>query len=138
MPEPAPDGFEPHFKHSRVTDPWEPLFSRRLADTVQIGVWLREAHCNSRGFVHGGVIAALADNAMGLSYGVAAKAAGIELTSAVTVSLTVDYAASGQVGQWLLIAPRVIKAGRNMGFVDALITADGATIARASATFRAQ
>ena len=88
--------------------------------------------------MHGGVIAALADNAMGLSYGLAARAAGIELTSAVTVSLTVDYAASGQVGQWLLIAPRIIKAGRNMGFVDALITADGAPIARASATFRAQ
>jgi acyl-coenzyme A thioesterase PaaI-like protein len=29
---------------------------------------LRAVHCNSRGFVHGGVIAALADNAMGLSF----------------------------------------------------------------------
>ena len=46
MSQPAPEGFEPHFKQSRVTDPWEPLFSRRLADAVQIGVWLREAHCN--------------------------------------------------------------------------------------------
>lgn len=137
MSQAAPQGFQPHFKKSRVTDPWEPLFSRVLPDAVQIGVWLREEHCNSRGFVHGGVIAALADNAMGLSYGVSAKAQGSELSSAVTVSLGIDYAATAQVGQWLLIEPRVIKAGRSMGFVDALITADGAPIARASATFRA-
>ncbi len=137
MSQAAPQGFQPHFKKSRVTDPWEPLFSQMLPDAVQIGVWLREEHCNSRGFVHGGVIAALADNAMGLSYGVAAKAQGSELSSAVTVSLSIDYAATAQIGQWLLIEPRVIKAGRSMGFVDALITADGASIARASATFRA-
>ncbi len=137
MSEAPPDGFTPHFKKSRVTDPWEPLYSRTLDGAVQIGVWLREAHCNSRGFVHGGVIATLADNAMGLAYGTTARAAGTELTSAVTVSLSVDYAATARVGQWLQIEPRVIRAGRSMGFVDALITADGATVARASATFRA-
>ena len=58
----VPEGFAPHFKRSPVTDPWEPLFSRRGEKSVQLGVWLREAHCNSRGLLHGGVIAALADN----------------------------------------------------------------------------
>jgi uncharacterized protein (TIGR00369 family) len=141
MSKSVPDGFQPHFKKSRVTDPWEPLYSRVLAEAVQIGLWLSEAHCNSRGFVHGGVIAALADNAMGLSYGQAARSAASPdrpaPKSAVTVSLNIDYAATANVGQWLQIEPRVIKAGRTMGFVDALITADGAAIARASATFRA-
>jgi uncharacterized protein (TIGR00369 family) len=137
MSQPAPDGFAPHDRKSRVTDPWEPLYARRVDDTVQIGVWLREEHCNSRGFVHGAVIAALADNAMGLTYGAAASAAGIELQSAVTMSLSIDYAATARVGQWLQVEPRVIKAGRSTGFVDAVITADGAIAARASATFRA-
>jgi uncharacterized protein (TIGR00369 family) len=132
----TPEGFAPHFRKSPVTDPWEPLFSRRRADgAVQIGLHIGAAHCNSRGMLHGGVIAALADNAMGLSCGGAMDpppAGGL-----VTVSLTVDYVGAGRAGQWLLVAPRVIRAGRTLGFVDALITADDAIVARASATFRA-
>ena len=128
----VPEGFAPHFKRSPVTDPWEPLFSRRGEKSVQLGVWLREAHCNSRGLLHGGVIAALADNAMGLSCVASQQAA----RSALTVSLNVDYLATAKIGQWLLIDPRVVKTGSTLGFVDALIAADGETIARATATFR--
>jgi uncharacterized protein (TIGR00369 family) len=132
MSTPPPDGFAPHFRKSPVTDPWEPLYSRRLAGAVQIGLWLREAHCNSRGLVHGGVIATLADNAMGLS----CVASMPSPQGLVTVSLTVDYVGAAKIGQWLQVEPRVLRVGKSMGFADALITADGATIARASATFR--
>lgn len=132
----APDDFAPHFRKSPVTDPWEPLYSRRDPDgAVQIGLRIGPAHCNSRGMLHGGVIAALADNAMGLSCGAAMDpppAKGL-----VTVSLGVDYVGAGRVGQWLLVAPRVIRAGRTLGFVDALVSADGAVVGRASATFQA-
>ena len=131
-PRAAPEGFVPHFKRSPATDPWEPLFSRRRDKIVQLGVWLREAHCNSRGFLHGGVIAALADNAMGHSCVATHQAA----RSALTVSLSVDYVASAKIQQWLLIDPRVVRTGGTLGFVDALVTADGEIIARANATFR--
>ena len=133
-----PDGFELHFRKSRVTDPWEPIYSRRSAGRVEIGLVLAEAHCNSRGFAHGGVIAALADNAMGLSYG-AARAADLDITvpsGALTVSLSLDYVASAKPGQWLQVTPRVVKAGRSTGVVEALVTADGEVVARANATFR--
>ena len=129
---PAPEGFMPHFKTSPVTAPWEPLFSRCGVRNLEIGLWLREVHCNSRGFLHGGVIAALADNAMGLSC--VACLPGVK--GALTVSLNVDYVANARLGQWLRIEPRVIKVGGTLGFADALITADGNTIARASATLR--
>src|SRR5689334_22218378 len=133
MSKEPPEGFAPHFRKSPVTEPWEPLYSRRLdGGAVQIGFRLREAHCNSRGLLHGGVVAALADNAMGLSC-VGAMPAPQGL---VTVSLAVDYIGSAKTGQWLQIEPRVLRTGRSMAFADALITADGATIARASATFR--
>lgn len=132
-----PEGFERHFRRSPVTDPWEPLWSRRDADgAVQIGVRLAEAHCNARGLAHGGVIAALADNAMGLTYVAALRAGGREGANAVTVGLTLDYVASGRAGQWLQVSPRLIRAGGRMGFVDALVEADGVVAARASATFR--
>jgi uncharacterized protein (TIGR00369 family) len=132
-----PEGFEPHFRKSPVTDPWEPLYSRRSDGVLEIGLHLDTQHCNARGFAHGGVIAALADNAMGMTY-VASRAAGLsDKTGAVTLSLSLDYAAVGRIGQWLQIAPRIIKAGKTIGFVDALILADGETIARGSATFMA-
>ena len=126
------EGFGSHFKRSPVTAAWEPLFSRRGERSVELGLWVREAHCNSRGFVHGGIIATLADNAMGLS----CVACHLGVKGALTVSLNVDYVASAGLGQWLQITPRVIKTGTSLDFVDALITADGETIARASATFR--
>lgn len=134
-----PPGFAPHDRKSRVTDPWEPIYSRRTDDALQIGLWLAEAHCNSRGLVHGGVLAALADNAMGLSYTYQAAArgkAGPNGRGAVTVSLNLDYVAAGQIGQWLQVSPRVIRSGRSMGFVDAIVTADDTPIVRASATFK--
>jgi uncharacterized protein (TIGR00369 family) len=132
MPD-APDGFVPHFRKSPVTDPWEPLYSRRAGTgAIDIGAYLTAAHCNSRGMVHGGVIAALADNAMGLSYAAALP----DTPGVVTLSLHVDFVATGKVGEWLQVSPRLIRSGKSIGVVDALISAAGIIIARANATFR--
>ena len=64
---PPRDGFTGRLRPSPLTDPWEPIHTRPLADRVDVGLWLREVHCNARGFVHGGLISALADNCMGHS-----------------------------------------------------------------------
>jgi len=138
MSEPIPDGFAQHFRNSSVTDPWQPIYSRVGVDVVEIGVTLRPVHCNSRGFVHGGVIATLADNAMGLSLVQAAGQdvrAGQQKVSAITVNLTIDYLATADVGHWLQFTPRVQKVGRTMGFTDAMVLSAGKTIARAIGTF---
>ncbi len=127
----VPNGFERHFRQSPLTDPWEPLYSRRTADVLQIGLRLARPHTNSRGLIHGGLIAALADNAMGLSCGV--KLGG--QTRLVTVSLAVDYLGTAQIGQWLTIEPQVVKVGSRLCFAQALVTADGVVIARTNATF---
>lgn len=133
-----PDGFVPHDRSSPVTDPWAPLFSARGPAQVRIGFHLGPQHCNARGMLHGGVIAALVDNAMGLSLGAAlgeaAKIAGA--SGIVTTSLSVDYLGAAQIGQWVEIAPRVVKASSGSGVVDALVKADGEIIARANASFR--
>jgi uncharacterized protein (TIGR00369 family) len=84
------------------------------------------------GFTHGGLIASLADNAMGYS---CAQATGWT-TSYVTVSLAVDYVGSGQIGQWLAVEGEVIKTGSTFCFAQCLVKADDVVIARANATFR--
>jgi acyl-coenzyme A thioesterase PaaI-like protein len=133
-----PPGFAPHFRKSPVTDAWEPLYSLRANGVVRIGVRLAGHHCNSRGFVHGGVIAALADNAMGLSVHESRVAASgsAEPTGSVTMTLTVDFLASARIGDWLEISPRVLKFSGSTGFVDALVTSGETIVARSSAVFR--
>ena len=127
-----PEGFEPHFRKSPLTDPWEPIYSRKTADAVIIGLRLATPHTNSRGLIHGGLITALADNAMGLSCGVKLDGG----TRLVTVSLAVDFVGSAQIGQWLAVESEVIKAGGTLCFAQCRVTADGAVIARANGTFR--
>ena len=128
----APAGFAPHDRKSPVTDPWEPLYSRRTEDAVVLGFTAGEAHVNGRGFVHGGLLSALADNAMGLS---CAQRLGGD-SSLVTVNLTLDFLASAQVGQWVEFDTVFVKSGKTLCFAQAFVTADGEPCARANAVFR--
>ena len=128
----VPDGFEPHFRKSPFTDPWEPLYSQRTDGAVILGLRLAKPHTNSRGLIHGGLIAALADNAMGHS---CAHVMG-GVSSLVTISLAVDFVGTAEVGQWLAVESDVVKTGRTICFAQSLIKADGVVIARANATFR--
>ena len=153
MAAPPPD-FAPHTRRSPLTDPWEPLYARRDGHAVQLGLRVREAHCNGRGFAHGGLVSALADNAMGLSAVGSARAEAEALgraapAGAVTVSLSLDFIASAAIGDWLSLRPVVLRQGRTLAFVECHVWArapahaDGLQpdaqdrlVARASATFR--
>jgi uncharacterized protein (TIGR00369 family) len=133
----VPEGFARHFRTSPLTDPWEPLYSKAVDGAIILALCAKEAHCNGRGFVHGGLISALADNAMGLSVFEALRnRQDGPPRSLLTVSLALDFLGSAQTGQWLEFAPRVLKAGNNLGFADCIVSADGNPIARANATFR--
>ena len=127
-----PAGFEPHFRNSPVTDAWAPLYAKKTDKAVIIGLRLAKPHTNGRGLIHGGLIAALSDNAMGYS---CAQATGWT-TSFVTISLAVDFIGTAKIGQWLAIESDVIKTGSTICFAQCLIKADDVTIARANGTFR--
>ena len=127
-----PAGFAPHDRKSPLTDPWEPLYSRKADRAVILGLRAGPAHTNSRGFVHGGLIASLADNAMGLS---CARRLG-DVASLVTVNLTVDFLGSALDGQWLEFDTVFVRPGSTLCFAQAFVTADGLPCARANAVFR--
>ena len=133
MTETIPAGFEPHFRKSPFTDPWEPLYSKRTEKAVHLGLRLAKPHTNSRGLIQGGLIASHADNAMGYS---CAQAMGWN-ASLLTISLSVDYAGSAEIGQWLAVECEVIRTGSTICFAQSLIKADDVVIARANGTFRA-
>src|SRR6266704_1385280 len=131
-PTDIPEGFEPHFRKSPLTDPWEPLYSKKTDKAVIIGLRLAKPHTNARGLIHGGLITALADNAMGYS---CAQATGWT-TSFVTISLSIDFVGAAEIGQWLAVESDVIKTGSTICFAQCLAKADDVVIARASGTFR--
>jgi len=97
-----------------------------------MGLRLARPHTNNRGLIHGGLIAALSDNAMGYS---CAQTMGWA-NSLVTISLAVDFIGSAKIGQWLSIESDVIKTGHTICFAQSLIRADDVVIARANGTFR--
>jgi uncharacterized protein (TIGR00369 family) len=131
-----PPGFKPHARRSPFTDPFEPLFARIDDGDYRLGTRLRPIHCNSRGLVHGGFIATLADNAMGLSCGLALSQAGRKVLGMVTVNLAVDYVGQAKVGDWLETQSTIIKLGGSLAFVETRLMSHDLIVARANATFK--
>src|ERR1700755_3544167 len=127
-----PEGFVRQTRGSPLTDPWEPIYQMQTPDAVILGLWLAKPHTNARGFVHGGLIAALTDKAMGHSCARQLHGA----VSLVTVSMAIDFISSAQVGQWLTVETDVIKTGSTICFAQCVVTADGVAIARANGTLR--
>lgn len=131
-----PEGFKPHFRKSKFTDPWEPLYSRVESRQVQIGVVLGEAHCNSRGLVHGAFLTAIADNAMGLSIGQSLKDDDSQLNGLVTANLSIDFVGKASIGEWVQTDIEVIKTGKTLCIANCLIANKLRPVARANATFQ--
>lgn len=134
----VPDGYERHARRSPLTDPWEPLYARKRDDSVSIAVEVREPHCNSRGIAHGGLISALADNAMGLSAVARAAREGRSPQGIVTVTLALDFIDSAKLGEWLEIVPLVLRSGGTLAFVECHVVCGERLVARGNATFRMQ
>lgn len=136
MDDPVPEGFSAHGRRSPITEPWEPLYARVAEDRLVLATRLREPHCNSRHMPHGGFLATMADNAMGLSLGMNLARTGAPVDGLVTVSLTLDYLGSARLGQWLEFDTDFVKLGRSICFAEATVRADGVPVARARATFK--
>ena len=84
----------------------------RPTDASSSGLRLAKPHTNARGFVHGGLIAALADKAMGHSCGHEMGGASF----AGDDQLAIDFIGSAQIGQWLAVESDVIKTGSTICF----------------------
>ena len=108
-----------------------PLYERRDGDAVSIGVTIGEKHTNSRGICHGGVLATLADLALG--YAMLAKSG--DRGSFVTAHLAVDYAGSARPGDWIESKVEIQRVGSRLAFANCYLLSGGQPIVRASAIF---
>jgi len=126
-----PEGFRKIERLSPFNALVGPLYERRDGETVSIGLVIEEKHVNSRGICHGGVLATLADLALG--YAMLAKSG--DKGSFVTAHLAVDYAGAARPGDWIESQVEIQRVGSRLAFANCYLVVDEKPIVRASAIF---
>lgn len=127
----VPAGFEPLFRTSPFLDTLGPFYAKGAGADLVIGVRIAEKHCNARGTAHGGMMATLADIALGYATATS-RTPPVALT---TAGLTLDYAGVAKLGDWLEARVDIQKLGTRMAFVSAFLCVGDERIVRASGTF---
>lgn len=112
-----------------------PFYSKLEGNVISVGLRIEERHCNSRGICHGGLLATLADIALGYACVIAGGTGG-RAGSFVTTNLSVDYLAPAHVGDWVQSDVKVLNPGSRTATADGFLVANGNAVVRASATFR--
>lgn len=126
-----PDGFKPLFRTSPALELIGPLYGRGEGSRLEIGLRVERKHCNARGTVHGGVLATLADVALGYAMAFSTDPP----TSAVTANLSLDFAGSAAPGDWLQTRVDIQKQGSRLAFANCYLNKGEERIVRASAVF---
>jgi len=99
--------------------------------SVSVTLELGEHHANLQGFAHGGILATLADAAMGLSVRSAMEPG----RRHVTIELGVHYLRPVRTGT-VTATGRAVRVGRDVAYAEASITdARGTDLVRASGTY---
>jgi uncharacterized protein (TIGR00369 family) len=97
---------------------------------VEIAFEAGPQHLNLQGLVHGGILATLADTAMGLAVRTRLEPG----RRHVTVQLGIEFLSPGRPGR-ITARGRSVKIGTQLGFAEAdVMNADGRLLARAHST----
>ncbi len=127
-----PKGFQPIPRLSPFNALVGPLYQkRRRGAELAVGLRIGEKHTNSRGICHGGVLATLADLALG--YAMHVKSEG--KAAFVTAHLAVDYAGAARVGDWIESEVEIQRLGARLAFANCYLVSGARRIVRASAIF---
>lgn len=126
-----PAGFGPLFRSSPVIDLVGPVYSKGEGAELVLGLRIEQKHCNMRGALHGGIVATLADIALGYAIAFSTKPP----TGLVTANLTLDFAGTAKIGDWLEARVDVQKKGSRLAFANCYLSVGETRIVRASAVF---
>lgn len=128
-----PAGFVPMPQVSPSLDTLGPIYMQGSGEARRFGMHVLHKHCNVRRNMHGGLLAALADVALGFTLGYLTQ----PVSNYVTVSLNVDYAGNAVEGDWLEATTDVQRRGRTLAFANCYIWRGETRIVRASGVFMA-
>ena len=125
-----PEDFVP-YTASAFASTFGPVFESRSGTVPVLGVRATQQHANSMGRVHGGLLLALSDTALGNF----ARSVIAESALAVTVDLSASFMAGARIGQWIEVHPSLDRKGQSIIFVSGEVRCDGSMIGKVSATF---
>ena len=128
---PIPDAFRRIERLSPFNALVGPLYERRDGENVSIGLVIEKKHTNSRGICHGGVLATLADLALG--YALMARTG--SRAGFVTAHLDIDYAGAAELGDWIQSEAEVQRVGSRLAFATGYLCTGGRRIVRMSGIF---
>ena len=128
----VPDGFVQMPTKSPFNLSVGPYFYKLVSGQAVFGLRVEERHCNTAGNLHGGMVNAIADIALGNNIGLqlAAKDSldGTDLMTKrrggpiATVSMSTDFFGTAQNGDWVEIDVDVQRTGRNLAFANAFLS----------------
>jgi uncharacterized protein (TIGR00369 family) len=111
-----------------------PLYLKRLSVGVQLGFRVEARHCNPMGMCHGGMMATFCDMLLPISAHYLSADLGKRFLP--TINLQVDFLGPSPLGSWVQGDAQLLRTTRSMVFMQGLVTADGANVARVSGIFK--
>ncbi len=127
-----PQGFVPLYRSSPFLDAIGPFFCRGSGSGLVLGLRTAPRHVNSRGLAHGGLLASVADTALGYALESVVQQ---PASRGVTASLSLDFAGSAKLGDWIESTVDIQKIGTRLAFANAYLSVGETRIVRASAVF---
>ncbi|MBI1212756.1 MAG: hotdog fold thioesterase [Alphaproteobacteria bacterium] len=113
---PAPAGYEPVFADAGFNKYVGPVW--RAKDGQDFRFTVRDVHMNGGGALHGGMMMALADIAMGKTVHAALEPEG---QRAMTVSLNCDFIGAVKLGETIVTQVQITRRTRSIVFVAATL-----------------
>ena len=127
----VPDGFALSRSRGAFSNHNGPVYEASADGDVRSGLFVLDRHCNSMGFLHGGMASAFADRSLAMAVWAEARRA------SVTLKLTLHFLATVRLHNWLEAHPRVPSFDHDLVQVTADLMINGEKLAaRADATFR--
>ena len=131
----TPDGFVPSDLAEGFLVHVGPLYMRPDATTAGTGFVLAfrasPQHANRYGVVHGGMLATLADTAIGANL---ARTGG-QVDTTLTLNLNLDFIAAARVGEWIEAHVHLTKEHGRVRFGDCELRVAERVLLHASAVF---
>ena len=97
---------------------------------MTLGVQVEQVHCNTMGFMHGGMIATICDSAM------ARAAVGKLQRRTVTLRMAMEYFDPVKKGDWLVARGRLVGHDEDIAQTECLIMVGDDVRARGTGVFR--
>lgn len=111
-----------------------PLYLKRQPVGVLLGFRVEARHCNPMGICHGGMMATFCDMLLPISAHYLSAEIGKRFLP--TINLQLDFLGPSPLGSWVQGEAQLLRSTRNMVFMQGLVTADGAAVARVSGIFK--